>query len=583
MSHIRSKNTKPEVALRRALWSRGFRYRVNVKDMPGSPDIVLAKYRSAVFVHGCFWHGHKGCKISHIPQTNTEFWRSKIKRNQDRDQEVWRQLEAKGWFVLIVWECELMKANLNNTVEEAVVALAPAEGAKVLNDEQGNRLNPDGSYAIDTISSIDDLTDEDFINPSRTVQLPTIAENLAKALNIVGEPVIIKKNVFGKNRDGHPELTPEMSRDVLARALYAPNQYANVKPISRPDYRVAIQTGEKNAIVILDIFQNNDNVEIVGWRQIDEDGFNKMKKQARKEGGQFLILSPIDGSAADLPALQSGLFSESKDSEKSEETSVSGKNSGELTETQKQAMEFAGVESPQTAEQSRRIIDLVRENVEDKDAWGDMFEYELQSTLGYDTLGGHVLGGMDYFLGNLYNYETDEDPGAERNSKLLRSIGIVGMVHPAHGVNGEELEDEPNVVIYDENDLTIVEHLRFSKVTDKAEIDRLEKEPYTTLYRAMEKVGEGEYIPVMSQKIPNAKGERGKKLERRNPEQKGFWYRSDEDPGKAYQKKDGGAYYYDLKKSAQGQSDVREHSLSTTSSRPLLSARTSSSSSSAFH
>ena len=129
--------------------------------------------------------------------------------------------------------------------EEAVVALAPAEGAKVLNEEQGNRLNPDGSYAIDTISSIDDLTDEDFINPSRTVQLPTIAENLAKALNIVGKPVIIKKNVFWKNRDGHPELTPEMSRDVLARALYAPNQYANVKPISRPDYRVAIQTGEK--------------------------------------------------------------------------------------------------------------------------------------------------------------------------------------------------------------------------------------------------------------------------------------------------------------------------------------------------
>ena len=120
-------------------------------------------------------------------------------------------------------------------------------------------------------------------------------------------------------------------------------------------------------------------------------------------------------------------------------------------------------DEPITAEQSRRIMDLVRENVEDKDAWGDMFEYELQSTLGYGTFGRHVLGGMDYFLGNLYNYETDEDPGAERNSKLLRSIGIVGMVHPAHGVNGEELEDEPNVVIYDEKDLKITDHLRFSR------------------------------------------------------------------------------------------------------------------------
>ena len=74
MSHIRSQNTKPEVALRRALWRRGFRYRLNVKKLPGSPDIVLPKHRTVVFVHGCFWHGHKGCKIYHLPQTNTEFW-----------------------------------------------------------------------------------------------------------------------------------------------------------------------------------------------------------------------------------------------------------------------------------------------------------------------------------------------------------------------------------------------------------------------------------------------------------------------------------------------------------------------------
>ena len=117
MSHIRSTNTKPEVALRRALWRRGFRYRVNVKNLPGSPDIVLPKHRTVVFVHGCFWHGHNGCKEFTVPKTNTEFWVKKVARNQERDQEVWRKLEAKGWSVVIVWECELMKAKFDGTVE----------------------------------------------------------------------------------------------------------------------------------------------------------------------------------------------------------------------------------------------------------------------------------------------------------------------------------------------------------------------------------------------------------------------------------------------------------------------------------
>ena len=117
MSHIRSVNTKPEVALRRALWRRGFRYRVNVKNLPGSPDIVLPKHRTVVFVHGCFWHGHNGCKEFTVPKTNTVFWVKIVARNQERDQEVWRKLEAKGWSVVIVWECELVKAKFDGTVE----------------------------------------------------------------------------------------------------------------------------------------------------------------------------------------------------------------------------------------------------------------------------------------------------------------------------------------------------------------------------------------------------------------------------------------------------------------------------------
>ena len=117
MSHNRAKNTGPERLLRLSLWHLGFRYRVNDKRLPGSPDIVLPKYRTVIFVHGCFWHGHKGCKNYTVPKTNTEFWEAKVARNQERDQDVWRQLEAKGWFVIIVWECELKKKVLGETVE----------------------------------------------------------------------------------------------------------------------------------------------------------------------------------------------------------------------------------------------------------------------------------------------------------------------------------------------------------------------------------------------------------------------------------------------------------------------------------
>ena len=123
MSRIHSASTKPELKLRHALWHQGFRYRVNDKHLPGRPDIVLPKYRTVVFMHGCFWHGHKGCPTSHIPETNKEFWTAKVARNQERDQEVWRKLEAKGWSVIIVWECQLKKANLDETIDRVAAEI----------------------------------------------------------------------------------------------------------------------------------------------------------------------------------------------------------------------------------------------------------------------------------------------------------------------------------------------------------------------------------------------------------------------------------------------------------------------------
>ena len=123
MSHNRAKNTGPELSLRHALWRQGFRYRINDKRLPGRPDIVLPKYRTVIFVHGCFWHGHKDCKNYTVPKTNTEFWVAKVARNRERDQEVWRRLEAKGWSVIIVRECQLKKAFFDETIERVAAEI----------------------------------------------------------------------------------------------------------------------------------------------------------------------------------------------------------------------------------------------------------------------------------------------------------------------------------------------------------------------------------------------------------------------------------------------------------------------------
>ena len=116
MSHIRSKDTKPELMVRNWLWSHGYRYRLNVKNVPGKPDIVMRRYRTAIFVNGCFWHGHEDCKYYRIPKSNTEFWENKINSNRQRDQKNYDILQQNGWQVLVVWECQLVHENFENTM-----------------------------------------------------------------------------------------------------------------------------------------------------------------------------------------------------------------------------------------------------------------------------------------------------------------------------------------------------------------------------------------------------------------------------------------------------------------------------------
>ena len=122
MSHIRSTNSKPEEIVRKYLFAEGFRYRKNVKDLPGCPDIVLPKYKAVIFVNGCFWHKHD-CPRFVWPSSNQDYWRPKILRNVERDNQSRKELETLGWKVITVWECELKKNVLNETLGKLIAEL----------------------------------------------------------------------------------------------------------------------------------------------------------------------------------------------------------------------------------------------------------------------------------------------------------------------------------------------------------------------------------------------------------------------------------------------------------------------------
>lgn len=120
MSRIRSKDTKPEELVRKYLFAQGFRYRKNDTRLPGKPDIVLPKYKTVIFVNGCFWHGHEGCKYFVWPKSNPSFWRQKIESNIQRDKHNCQMLVHQGWKVIVIWECSLKKQFFNDTMANLI-------------------------------------------------------------------------------------------------------------------------------------------------------------------------------------------------------------------------------------------------------------------------------------------------------------------------------------------------------------------------------------------------------------------------------------------------------------------------------
>ncbi|EJX10664.1 hypothetical protein EVA_00734 [gut metagenome] len=191
----------------------------------------------------------------------------------------------------------------------------------VRTDHQGNPVNADGTLKLEQIMSVNELTDDDFYNPIRNVQLPALPKNVDNSIGGNGKPVIIKKNIFGCNLERHSDLTPEDSRKILTTALYTPDLYGKNQKKKRPYNWVVINTKDSEGnyrLVLLEVNENKDNIEIVHWHYLDKRGLEKIKRQATNEDGQLLILpSEFSEEVGALSDPIRNLSSENKDTSSS--------------------------------------------------------------------------------------------------------------------------------------------------------------------------------------------------------------------------------------------------------------------------
>ncbi len=191
-----------------------------------------------------------------------------------------------------IQEGDIVTDDVVNSINQEIAA-APKFSVKSNVDNQGNLLNQDGTLKLEKIKSVDELTDEDFLHPTRNVELPSLPKKIADAIGTEGKPVIIKKNIFERNYMRHKDVTPELSKKIFKSALYNPDLYGQNQKKTRPYNWVLINTKDEkgnNRTVLLEVNPNKDNVEIVHWHFIDERGLKKIRKQVDREDGQLLIL-----------------------------------------------------------------------------------------------------------------------------------------------------------------------------------------------------------------------------------------------------------------------------------------------------
>lgn len=219
--------------------------------------------------------------------------------------------EADAKAGLAIGEVMMTPQEFKNKLESGKMVLADV----LRTDNQGNPLNADGSLKLEKLSSIDEITDEDFSTPTRSVELPTLHKNVDEAIGANGKPVIIKKNIFERNAERHSDLTPENSREILEAALYTPDLYGQNQKAKRPYNWVVINTKDKegkNRLVLIELSPEKENAEIVHWHYIDDKGLEKIKRQAEREDGQLLILPSESEEAGALSSPTNDLSSVGK-------------------------------------------------------------------------------------------------------------------------------------------------------------------------------------------------------------------------------------------------------------------------------
>lgn len=201
-------------------------------------------------------------------------------------------------------------------------------------DNQGNPTNADGTLKLEQLSSMDELTDEDFSNPARNVALPALPAKVDDAIGAEGKTVVIKKNIFEKNKTRHKDLTPSQSRDVLSSALYYPDLYGQNKKATRPYNWILIHNAEKHSSVILEVNHNKDNVEIVNWHYLDDATLKQKERQAVKEGGLILTLESAAGDAQNSLSSRDKVTTKTSDKQKENKQKIEpGRADEEAVET----------------------------------------------------------------------------------------------------------------------------------------------------------------------------------------------------------------------------------------------------------
>lgn len=232
-----------------------------------------------------------------------------------------------------------------------------------LKDNQGNPLNQDGTFKLDKIKSVDELTDEDFTSAFRNVEFPAIPKNVDAAIGANGKPVVIKKNIFEKNWNAH-KFTPAESKKVLNDALYNTDLVGHTQPTKKPNHWVAIKFDDKSPITVLEVNDNKDNVEVVGWYTLDERNLGRIKRQAERNGGELIMLTPKDDKVESLstPPLSSAA--------KIDNSSETAKENGEKVD----------VEAPKTFDEflNHPSLKFSIKNEQQRKAAEDAYEYAFK-------------------------------------------------------------------------------------------------------------------------------------------------------------------------------------------------------------